>query len=169
VLTLSQPKLSVKNNALGEVLLDARLGGTFDADRMMRYVFLQVCEDQQKLKHAIAKLRVRLGRLVVETIHDGESVSEEPFEFRRIDSRSIATELQRMIRTKKCFIKKMAEAKPFGSERGWDRVRTPAPAASTDARRGHNILPRFAIWRARRLGQSLSQISNDGINPDSTF
>ncbi len=51
-----------------------------DAHGMMRYVFVEVCENQQKLEHAVPLLWIRLLRAFFETLDDGQRIGKKPFE-----------------------------------------------------------------------------------------
>lgn len=47
---------------------------------MMRYVLMQVCEDQQQLEHAVALLGIRICSAFLEIPHNGKRIGEKPFQ-----------------------------------------------------------------------------------------
>lgn len=88
----------------------------------MRYVLVQVGEDQQQFEHAVALLRVRYFRASLEIIYDHQRVRQQPFERFRIDGVAGAAALERLIRTHESFVKKMVQAKLFGNQSARNRV-----------------------------------------------
>jgi hypothetical protein len=49
------------------------------SDRPVCNVFVQICEDQQKLKHTVALIGAALNALFVQIIDDCQGVGEKPF------------------------------------------------------------------------------------------
>jgi hypothetical protein len=96
---------------------------------MVRNVFVQIRENQQKFEHAFALLGVRIGRVFLEIFDDGQRIREEPFEVPRIHGVALPAASQGMVGANKCLIEKVIEAESFCRESGWDRVGARGPSA----------------------------------------
>src|ERR1700690_2637006 len=56
------------------------LGWMLDAHGMVRDVFVQIREDQQQLKHAIALFGLRLVGALFQILHGGERIGKQPLQ-----------------------------------------------------------------------------------------
>ena len=73
---------------------------------MVRGIFVQIRQAQQKLQHAVALFRVRLGRAFLEIRDDREGVRKEPFDDLRIDRAAFAESLHDLIGAEKASSRK---------------------------------------------------------------
>jgi hypothetical protein len=97
-------------------------GEPFDANGVMRDVFVKVSEDQEQLEHPVALLRIRFRCAFLEIVHDCERIREEPLETFRVDGLARATALERSVRPDEGLVEKVVEAKLFGGESPRDGV-----------------------------------------------
>lgn len=82
-------------------------GEAFDADGVVRDVFVQVRENEKEFEHAIALLRIRIAGAFFEVFHDSEGVSEEPFEAFRVHRAAGAAALKGVVGANERFVEEM--------------------------------------------------------------
>jgi hypothetical protein len=110
--------------------------------RMMCHILMQVCDDQEQLKHSVTLLRIRYGCTLFEVSHRRKRVGKQPFQTARIDNVPLAAALHRVIGANERFIEKMVEAQLFAGKTFWDRIRTPSPLAISTCASGCHFPPR---------------------------
>ena len=97
---------------------------------MVSGVFVKIREAQQKLQHAVALLRLRLGRPFLEIRNDGEGVRQKSFHDLRIDGAAFLKTLHELIGAEKRLVEEMIEADLFAREAGWNQIGTRCSAAN---------------------------------------
>jgi hypothetical protein len=123
-----------------------RSGETFDADGMVRDVFVQVRKNEKEFEHAIALVWIRVAGAFFEVFHDSEGVSEEPFEAFRVHRAARATALKGLVSANECFVEEMVEAELLAGKGPRNRLGTRLPSARDRNRRVH-YTPQSAIER----------------------
>ena len=105
---------------------------------MVSRVLVKVREAQQKLQHAVALLRLRLGRPFLEVRDDGEGVGKKSFYYLGIDGAAFVEALHELIGAEKGLIEEMIEADLFAREAGRNQVGTRCSAANPSGCGIHN-------------------------------
>jgi hypothetical protein len=77
---------------------------------------MQIREDQQQLEHSVTLVGIALSRLLVQIIHDGKRIGEQPFETYRVDRLAGAAALEGLVGPDECLIEKMVQAELFRAE-----------------------------------------------------
>jgi len=78
---------------------------------MVGNILVKICKDQQQLKHAVALIRIRVSRPILEILHDRERIREQPFQIVRVQLLASMRALERLICARKSFIEKMVQTK----------------------------------------------------------
>jgi len=107
-----------------------RSGGRTEGNRMVSGVLVKIGEAQQKLQHAVALLRLRLGRPFLEIRDDGESVGKKSFYYLGIDGAAFVKTLHELIGAEKRLVEEMIEADLFAREARRDQIGTRCSAAN---------------------------------------
>jgi hypothetical protein len=102
---------------------------SLDAHGVVRHVFLQVREDQEKFEHAVPLVRIWLVRAFFEILDHGEGIGKKPFEVVGSDRFTPAEILQSAVGPNERLIEKMIEAELLGNQPYRNRAGTPRPAA----------------------------------------
>lgn len=82
----------------------------FDADRMVRDIFVQIREDQQQLEHAIALFWLRLVGALFQILHSCERIGKQPFEALFGQWGPFTATLESLIGAQERFVEEMIEA-----------------------------------------------------------
>ena len=106
-----------------------RLGEAFEAHRVVRDIFVQICQDKEKFEHAIALLGIRHIGAFLEIFYDCKRVRKEPLKIAGFHRDAAAAAIERLVRARERFIEEMAQAELFGGESAGYRVGTPGSAA----------------------------------------
>jgi hypothetical protein len=77
---------------------------------------MQIREDQQQLEHSVTLVGIALSRLLVQIIHDGKRIGEQPFETYRVDRLTGAAALKRLVGPHERFVEEMIQAELFRAE-----------------------------------------------------
>jgi hypothetical protein len=83
---------------------------------MVRDVLVKVREDQQKLKHAISLVWIRLARAFFEILHDRQCIGEQPFQALRVAGKSPAAAVESLVSPQECFVQEMIQAELLARE-----------------------------------------------------
>ncbi len=121
-------------------------GEAFDADGMVRDVFVQVRENEKEFEHTIALLRIWFTCAFFQVFHDRQGVSEEPFEAFRVHWAAGATALKGLVSANECFVEEMVEAELLAGKGPRNRLGTRFPSARDRNRRVH-YTPQSAFER----------------------
>lgn len=89
---------------------------------VVRDVFVEVGEDEEKLEHAVALLGIGLFGAFLKVADDEERVGEQPFERFRVDGMTALAALHGLVGAEKGFVEKVVEAKLLGRESARNRV-----------------------------------------------
>jgi hypothetical protein len=95
----------------------------FETHGVVRDVFVQICEHQEQLQHAVALFGARLFGALFQIFHRGQRVGEQPFEAFFAERNAFAAAGQGQIGADESFIEKMIETQLGGGERGRSGVR----------------------------------------------
>ena len=113
-------------------------GSRTEGDGVVSGVFVKIGEAQEKLQHAVALLRLRLGRPFLEIRNDGEGVRKKSFHDLRIDGAAFLKTLHELIGAEKRLVEEMIEAHLFAREAGRNQVGTRCSAANPSGCGIHN-------------------------------
>jgi hypothetical protein len=130
-------------------------GEAFDADGVVRDVFVQVRENEKEFEHSIALLRIRFAGAFFQVFHDREGVSEEPLEAFRVYGAAGTATLEGLVGANKSLVEEMVEAVLLACEGLRDRLGTRIPSARDRNRRVH-YTPQSAFER-----RSLEAVGRD--------
>ena len=100
-----------------------------DAHGMVRDVFVEIREDEQQLKHAIALLGLRLVGALFQILHRSERVGQQPFETFFGQWRSFTATLESLISAQERFVEEMIQAEFRAAQRWRRRLRAPRTGA----------------------------------------
>jgi hypothetical protein len=87
---------------------------------MVRYVFVQIGEDQQQFEHAVALIGIGRLRPFFQIVDDGQGVGQQPFERLGIDGLSGPAILKGSVGAHKGLVQEVVEAKLFRGESARD-------------------------------------------------
>jgi hypothetical protein len=95
----------------------------------MRNIFMEICQDQEELEHAVALLGIRRIRALFEILDDGQRIGEKPLKVCRLHGNAAAATIERLIGAHERLIEEVIKAELFPCESDWDRAGTPRMAA----------------------------------------
>src|ERR1022692_1020214 len=95
-------------------------GQSVQTYRMVRDIFMEVCQQEQQLEHSVALFRIGFAGALLEILDDGQGICQQPFEVRGLHGTALAALIECLIRAQKCFVEKMIETEPLGRKSGGD-------------------------------------------------
>jgi len=126
-------------------------GRPVQTDRMVRDVFVKICEDQQQFQHPVPLLWIWFACPGFEVLDDRKRIRQQPFDIRALQRTPLATSAERLVGAQKRFVEKMVKAEPLARQSRGDRVCTRCPlTAPGDGGHGITTLPRGKFQGTRR-------------------
>jgi hypothetical protein len=118
--------------------VEAESGRPIQANRMVRHVFVEICEDQQQFEHAVPLLGIWLACSGLEVLDDRQGIRQQPFNVSALQGTPLPASAEGVVGAQKRLVKKMVETQLLARQGSGDRVRARCPLA-TPGDGGHNI------------------------------
>jgi hypothetical protein len=79
------------------------------ANRMVRDVFVKICEDQQQFEHPVPLLGIWLAGSSLEVLDDRQGIRQQPFNVRALQRTPLPASAEGMVGAQKRLVEKMVE------------------------------------------------------------